>query len=517
MLPHRDRLERAFGESLADVEVHTGAGRALEAIGADAATLGSQIAFADAAPDLRTTAHEVAHVLQNRRADGPVAAGIGPANGPAELDAQRAASAVVGGGPAAVRAAPGGAVQLNPVKDAYQRMKARRQRPVAQAPQEPFKLSGGGGPGWQMGDRDVSATVAPVRGAGGSANRVDRITYEHGIGTSGERLGFFKPLGREGTGYTPELANKAIAATRLDHLLGFDMLPTEYMASHGGETGSVSPRVPGSALHEQRFDEVVDTKGVDATTWMQGAIPGFKQVGDEVRKNSGADIAWHDFTNPVTQRGLSDLQLFDALLGQIDRHGGNIYIDDTTGRVRGIDNDQILMKGWTDVKESFNHYVGLPALVSEGTAARILAVQPDTLLTALAREMRWAGADGLKPSDEKALLVRLATVKAHLTELQRQHKLIPDDAWGDDTYAAAMAEQGIAMGTKGGTPLIAERNYVKRSVELYNEAARGEGQNTAMPDPNARPAEQPFRQKRQFGPLPTAQGLLRRRGMAGAG
>ena len=34
-----------------------------------------------------------------------------------------------------------------------------------------------------------------------------------------------------------------------------------------------------------------------------------------------------------------DLQLIDALTGQVDRHGGNIFVDPKTGKVTGIDND----------------------------------------------------------------------------------------------------------------------------------------------------------------------------------
>ena len=47
------------------------------------------------------------------------------------------------------------------------------------------------------------------------------------------------------------------------------------------------------------------------------------------------------------QKNLSDLQLMDALTGQLDRHLGNIFIDSKTGKVTGIDNDMAFALGKT--------------------------------------------------------------------------------------------------------------------------------------------------------------------------
>jgi hypothetical protein len=68
-LPHRDRLQRAFGPAhdLSGITAHIG-GAAAEAsarLGADGYALGDHVAFRSA-PDLRLAAHETAHVLQQR-------------------------------------------------------------------------------------------------------------------------------------------------------------------------------------------------------------------------------------------------------------------------------------------------------------------------------------------------------------------------------------------------------------------------------------------------------------------
>lgn len=81
---HQAQLEQQFGADLCAVRVHTGAAAAQAAAGFGAAafTAGEHIAFAAGryAPHSTTgrglLAHEVAHVLQQRRAPGPAAAGV---------------------------------------------------------------------------------------------------------------------------------------------------------------------------------------------------------------------------------------------------------------------------------------------------------------------------------------------------------------------------------------------------------------------------------------------------------
>ncbi|HEY0990972.1 MAG TPA: DUF4157 domain-containing protein, partial [Kofleriaceae bacterium] len=68
-LPHRERIERAFGAShdLRRISAHIGgqAGEASARLGADGYAIGEHVAFR-AAPDLRLAAHEAAHVVQQR-------------------------------------------------------------------------------------------------------------------------------------------------------------------------------------------------------------------------------------------------------------------------------------------------------------------------------------------------------------------------------------------------------------------------------------------------------------------
>lgn len=68
-LPHQATIQRAFGShDISHVQAYTGsdAQRASASIGARAYTTGNKVAFASRSPDLHITAHEAAHVVQQR-------------------------------------------------------------------------------------------------------------------------------------------------------------------------------------------------------------------------------------------------------------------------------------------------------------------------------------------------------------------------------------------------------------------------------------------------------------------
>ncbi|MFH7340547.1 DUF4157 domain-containing protein [Streptomyces sp. KHY 26] len=71
--PLREEMEARLGADFSDVRVHTGAaaGRSARAVGARAYTSGSHVVLGDGGADKHTLAHELTHVVQQRR--GPVA------------------------------------------------------------------------------------------------------------------------------------------------------------------------------------------------------------------------------------------------------------------------------------------------------------------------------------------------------------------------------------------------------------------------------------------------------------
>ena len=86
-IPHRAAMERAFGVSFGHVTARTGAGGALDPLGADAATRGSHIAFGVANPRPGQVAHELTHVLQQRQPSSE--RGVSSPDGAAEREASR--------------------------------------------------------------------------------------------------------------------------------------------------------------------------------------------------------------------------------------------------------------------------------------------------------------------------------------------------------------------------------------------------------------------------------------------
>lgn len=134
-LPHLDIIQRAFGpHDMSKIQAHTGdaGARASTAIGAQAYATGNHVAFAGE-PDLRTTAHEAAHVVQ-QRAGVHLKGGVGETGDAYERNADEVADRVVRGESAADLlpgggSSPGSAVQRTDVGGAPPAAAAQRSAP----------------------------------------------------------------------------------------------------------------------------------------------------------------------------------------------------------------------------------------------------------------------------------------------------------------------------------------------------------------------------------------------------
>jgi hypothetical protein len=96
-LPHRSEMERRFGADFGAVRGYVGQRELLAEHDARAAAEGEIVAFADASPDREVVAHELTHVLQQRRAGGAVGAAsraVAPEHDAAELEADANAERV---------------------------------------------------------------------------------------------------------------------------------------------------------------------------------------------------------------------------------------------------------------------------------------------------------------------------------------------------------------------------------------------------------------------------------------
>ncbi len=97
-LPHLATIQKAFGShDVSGIKAHTGekASRASDAMGAEAYATGNDVAF-KGAPDLHTTAHEAAHIVQQREGVA-LSGGVGQKGDRYEQHADQVADAVVKG------------------------------------------------------------------------------------------------------------------------------------------------------------------------------------------------------------------------------------------------------------------------------------------------------------------------------------------------------------------------------------------------------------------------------------
>jgi hypothetical protein len=109
-------MEQAFGHDFSSVQAYQGKGNEMDALGANAAARGEQIAFKSATPDVGVVAHELAHVVQHRNAGGGAAVmaeGAAPASHAAEHEAEAVAAKVRAGEQVSVTGRPGSGLMLD--------------------------------------------------------------------------------------------------------------------------------------------------------------------------------------------------------------------------------------------------------------------------------------------------------------------------------------------------------------------------------------------------------------------
>lgn len=297
-----------------------------------------------------------------------------------------------------------------------------QENPFAAIAREKKRTTGKGKGKSRMKDRHVGE-VHGNDGLTQGAHEVQRIDYKREIGDSGTNQGFFKPetegfhgswsANDTGVGRVEQmdvdgkftdvamednlLTARSVASTRLDQRLGLDTIAHEFEAKHGDRRGVVSAKTKGKAAQE---------------------------MGDV------------DYSNPETQRSLSNIQVFDYLSNQQDRHDGNIFIDPETGTARGIDND--LSFGHTSIREN-DRYHGLPSQIDPQMAERILGLSPEEL------DQIVGGRNGdyqrLGPREQQGARERLQRLQDHIRQEDEggKRKNVVDE-WNQDTFNKSIQE-----------------------------------------------------------------------------
>jgi len=157
------------------------------------------------------------------------------------------------------------------------------------------------------------------KASGGKLSQVTKIVYRESgtyffkpdrpdpiIGDAGEISGIL--VGDHRLGY------RAIFSYHMSQALGFDVVPETVMTvNQSGQRGYAMKQAPGKSCHDYLVSSLKD-----------------RDPDRSIKRLTN---------NPVTVRSAVQLQLLDALTGQADRHSGNYFIDESSGKVTGIDSD----------------------------------------------------------------------------------------------------------------------------------------------------------------------------------
>lgn len=178
-----------------------------------------------------------------------------------------------------------------------------------------------------------------------------------------------------------------------------------------------------------------------------GNIIGVSIQADGCNVLSNRGILQVDCSDPRIQRGLSDLQASDFITGQTDRHAGNIFIDPTTGKVTGIDNDlSFPSRHYNDFSgETMERFTGIPKFLHRETAQQIAAVDPEALRTLLSTPPPDGGPSPLPKASIDAAVDRLKVLQA---ELKPGGSVTVVDAFDKTTYQASLNDAHHALRTE---------------------------------------------------------------------
>lgn len=315
----------------------------------------------------------------------------------------------------------------------------------------------------------------------GTASDVFKAETKGSIGKTGTNKGFAKKsigksdkyndtsvnLGLVNEDYKhevdPNLIARQVISSRLDKKLGLNVLSDEiFSKDEDGRTIGISGRVDGKQV-------------------MEGG------------SNTGYTYNNFDLSDPKVQKGLSDLQLIDAITGQLDRHMGNVFIDGATGSVKGIDNDMAfgrkesafetelspVLSSGNSLRNQFttNEEDGSirynQTQVDKASAESVLAMSESDFKKIL----KGRSGDGEK-IDSGAIsmaLIRFRAVKEQMQYLKDNEMLVSE--WNDDTYDEAL-NSGVVDNENKGKKFENHTNYTARASRekaLAGQGLKGEG------------------------------------------
>ena len=302
----------------------------------------------------------------------------------------------------------------------------------------------------------------------------------------------------------PQQSVRAVAAFKMSEQLNLGIIPqTEFFVGTDADgrpkLGQAMQVVNGAIGQRTAYKNVpVDQKEIqDAEDKVNNPprnlhpleLAGFENI---VSKHVKVNGTWYpaletpvpvdiNYGNPVVQKGLSDLQVFDYIIGHADRNAGN-WIYEKQGNtiigVKGIDNDDTFGEKWSQERSKTP---GIPPIVDISTALSILNanfnkdIRP--LLAGLSgEEINKAGERFAQVKQEVVQRVMAGKIASmgdvDQAKLQQLHDKVPDmgpniSRWGNETagdhtkqnsYQGYMIEQiNLIAQNFGGRGVVPER------------------------------------------------------------
>ncbi|MES2633062.1 MAG: hypothetical protein V4669_08825 [Pseudomonadota bacterium] len=317
---------------------------------------------------------------------------------------------------------------------------------------------------------NIVGTPTPL--GGGSVSRPYRVNYGgrqmvfkeatvgEGYGPQSERLGIDKA--------DPRMAVRNVATRVVDEVLRFNLVPdTQFATSKDGKLGIAMEFAHGTspapnlrvniehteagkqilvALEEFSADDRADLLAAAGCSLVEGRLVQEQQFA----------VQELNYADPALRNALVKLQLLDALTAQGDRHPGNYVVqlsaDGSFNALRPIDNDQAFSPTQLNPNELVHlsrgeapatldgklfgntvfNGVGLPPVVDRDMKTQIDRITPE--------ELREKLGGLLTEKEVQAAIVRLGTIKAHLTRLEKAGNVISPSDWGSARVTALLQD-----------------------------------------------------------------------------
>lgn len=302
---------------------------------------------------------------------------------------------------------------------------------------------------------------------GFSANKTYRVDFPVPIGSASTNRGVAKGDKKAGQ-EDPDVGQyKGLSDSSVD--VHQDLVKKDMnLISRSVASSNVSKALGLNAVVQEAYANAPDGSGYVGVSALASGSQMMVNVVDENNQPKNIITRDFDFSRPEIQKGLYDLEAVDYITGQIDRHCGNIFINNETGQVEGIDNDlcfgeKPLSQATSDSAVGVKAVGAPPYFYHEGTAAAIEQMTPESLSDMLRGVRAPDGSCGLSEPEIQAACERLETMQAAIQLARSEGRVVSQ--FNRQTFEASLQHQQQKAGEPNFGKYSGTGNYVGRSQQ----------------------------------------------------